>query len=147
MIFLSGVKRGDSILEIGTGTGYEAAILYEMGLKVYTIEIDPYLAASARDLFTRMEYSIKLYEGNGIGGLEEHAPYSGIIIAASIPRLALISSLRIQLSPGGGRLVAPVGKRHHQMLTIIERKHTCYATWSIDEYPVSFVPLVPGLSS
>ncbi|MEW5817900.1 MAG: rRNA adenine N-6-methyltransferase family protein, partial [Spirochaetota bacterium] len=152
MIFNAGLKSGDKVLEIGTGTGYEAAVLAEMGVKVFTIEIDKQTAEKANRILVNLGYKIdkqlknkqrrkdgikrfnriktyflnrekiELYWGNGRNGLEEYSPFKGIIVAASIPNINDIKNLVSQLSPKRGRLVVPVGSRYEQTLHIIERQ-------------------------
>jgi protein-L-isoaspartate(D-aspartate) O-methyltransferase len=135
MIAEAGVARGDKVLEIGTGTGYEAAILAEMGARVFTIEIDGFLAQTANRVLVQLGYKsgkgspqarrgkpIRLYWGDGRQGLAGEAPFDGIIVAASIPDLRQVRHLAAQLSASGGRMVVPVGDRQEQMLYIIERR-------------------------
>jgi protein-L-isoaspartate(D-aspartate) O-methyltransferase len=128
MIAEVGVSRSDKVLEIGTGTGYEAAILAEMGARVFTIEIDRFLAETANRVLVLLGYKsgkgkpIRLYWGDGRQGLAEEAPFDGIIVAASIPDLRQVRHLAAQLSAAGGRMVVPVGDRLEQELHIIERK-------------------------
>lgn len=152
MIFLTGVSKGDRLLEVGTGTGYQAAVLAEMGVKVFSVEIDRAAADAANTILVRLGYktdkrpqpearrkeglrrhleirrrfpqrgSIELFVGNGQRGLAERCPFNGIIISASVPHLAPVWHLTGQLSSSGGRMIVPVGDRHDQALTILERK-------------------------
>jgi protein-L-isoaspartate(D-aspartate) O-methyltransferase len=126
MIAEVGVTRGDKVLEIGTGTGYQAAILAEMGAKVFTVEIDRFLAETAKRVLTRLGYKsqggpIRLYWGDGRQGLAGQSPFAGIVVAASLPDLRLVLPLAGQLRAAGGRLVVPVGDRQEQELCSIER--------------------------
>jgi len=107
--------RGDErVLEIGTGSGYQAAILAKLAHEVYSIEIDPGLAASARDRLARLGYeNAKVRAGDGSYGWEGAAPFDAIIITAAAPRIP--ARLVTQMKPGG-RLVMPLGGAAHQSL-------------------------------
>jgi protein-L-isoaspartate(D-aspartate) O-methyltransferase len=130
-----------SVLEIGTGSGYQAAILSQLVRQVYSIEVIPELAAEARERLRRLGYrNVDVKAGDGNAGWPEHAPYDGIIVTAAAPKVpaALLAQLR-----NGGRLVMPVGRSGSQELVLIEKS----AVGAIAErniLPVAFVPLVAG---
>ena len=111
--------RKDRVLEIGTGSGYQAAVLCELAGHVYTIEIVPELARSARDTLQRLGFkNVTVREGNGFAGWPEQAPFGRIILTAApaeIPQ-TLISQLA-----RGGRLVAPVGQAEGQELMVVTK--------------------------
>ena len=127
----------DVVLEIGTGSGYQAAILSQLCNQVYTIEYVPALADMARSRFKNLGYkNIECKAGNGYGGWPEHAPFDLIVVAAApehVPQ-PLIDQLK-----NGGRLVIPVG-RHYQKLLLIEKKQDG-STQQHYIAPVSFVPM------
>ena len=101
------VEPGDKVLEIGTGSGYQAAVLAEMGVEVYTVEVIAELAAAAAPLLERLGYErIKMLEADGYFGWEEHAPYDAIVVTAAPDHLP--RPLLLQLAEDG-RLVIPVG--------------------------------------
>ena len=101
------VEPGDKVLEIGTGSGYQAAVLAEMGVEVYTVEVIAELAATAAPLLERLGYErIKMLEADGYFGWEEHAPYDAIVVTAAPDHLP--QPLLLQLAEDG-RLVIPVG--------------------------------------
>jgi protein-L-isoaspartate(D-aspartate) O-methyltransferase len=133
--------KNHRVLEIGTGSGYQAAILAQLVREVYTIEIVPALAQSAARTLRELGYSnITVRQGDGYQGWPEQAPFDGIIVTAAPPELpqALIAQLA-----KGGRLVAPVGLQPVQELILIEKK----ADGSIQRRSicgVSFVPMKPG---
>lgn len=111
---------GMKVLEIGTGSGYQAAVLEEMGLKVYSIEIIPGLAEKTGKLFSDLDLPIKVKNADGYYGWGEHAPFDRIIITAAANHVP--GPLINQLKPGG-RLILPLGNtRLHQTLTVIEKK-------------------------
>ncbi|MEO7119169.1 MAG: protein-L-isoaspartate(D-aspartate) O-methyltransferase [Candidatus Limnocylindrales bacterium] len=126
------------VLDVGTGSGYQAAILAAMGVEVVSVERDPALADAARQRLARLGYQVEVVVGDGSEGLPERAPYDGIIVAAAAP--VVPPPLLEQLAPGG-RLVVPVGDRERQRLTLVERLPD-------DEYlrtdgePCVFVPLI-----
>lgn len=103
------VGTGDTVLEVGTGSGFQAAVLAAMGCKVYSIEIIPELAERARTVLDDLDYDVTVTIGDGHLGWEEHAPYDGIVVTAAphLPPPALLN----QLKPGAA-LVIPVGPPH-----------------------------------
>jgi protein-L-isoaspartate(D-aspartate) O-methyltransferase len=112
------VKKRDKILEIGTGSGYQAAILAEMGAKVYTIERFRELFLKAQRILTSLGYSADFFYGDGYEGKQQYGPFDGIIITAAAPDVP--ESLLKQLKTGG-RLVVPVGNSGSQVMTVMER--------------------------
>jgi protein-L-isoaspartate(D-aspartate) O-methyltransferase len=100
------VKRGDKVLEIGTGSGYQAAVLAHLGVEVYSVEIVPELARAADERLKRLQYAVQVKQGDGYFGWEEHAPYDAIIVTAAPDHVP--QPLTQQLKDGG-RLVIPIG--------------------------------------
>ncbi|MGF1669600.1 MAG: protein-L-isoaspartate(D-aspartate) O-methyltransferase, partial [Balneolaceae bacterium] len=107
------VNKGDKILEIGTGSGYQAAILCEMGASVYSVERHRELYERAMDILKMLGYTVQLKLGDGTKGWSAYAPYDGIIVTAGAPVVPddLIEQLSI-----GGRLVIPVGSEYSQKM-------------------------------
>ena len=138
------VQPGDRILEIGTGSGYQAAILAVMGAHVTTIERHAHLADEARDRLALWSagqagpIDIDVRVGDGSRGVEDGAPWDGIVVTAGSPQIA--NELREQLAIGA-RLVIPVGDRTSQDLRVVERRGpNDWREWS--DGAVVFVPLV-----
>ena len=133
---------GDKVLEIGTGSGYQAAILAELGVQVYSIEIIPALADHAREALGRDGYEdVKLLTGDGYKGWPEHAPFDAVIVTCapdSVPQ-ALVAQLR-----EGGRMIVPVGTDSQRL--VILRKADGRVTRESD-LAVRFVPMVHGRES
>ena len=114
------VKPTDRVLEVGTGTGYQAAILAELASQVWTIERHEVLANKAREILDRLGYAnAHVVQGDGSLGLPEHAPFDKILVAAAAPRIP--ESLLAQLA-NGGRLVVPVGSRFEQQVNVIRKE-------------------------
>ena len=133
------VGGGDRVLEVGTGSGYAAAVLAEIGCRVTTIERNPGLADDARLRLAELGYAdrVDVRAGDGSLGLADEAPWDGIIVAAAAP--AVPAALREQLGDGR-RLVIPVGSRRQQLLLVVERHGNEWV--ERPEGPVVFVPLV-----
>ena len=132
------VQPGDKALEVGTGSGYQAAILAYLGAKVYTIERNPVLAKSARERLARLGYDgVEVIEGDGSEGYPSAAPYAVILVTAAAPVVppALLEQLADQ-----GRLVIPVGDLRHQDLLLSLKKGDQVKTSVLD--PCQFVPLI-----
>ena len=112
------VKKRDKILEIGTGSGYQAAILAEMGAKVYTIERYRDLYIKAQRTLTSLGYSADFFYGDGYEGKPQYGPFDGIIITAAVFEVpdVLLHQLKT-----GGRLVVPLGGSGSQVMTVVER--------------------------
>ncbi|MGC1391595.1 MAG: protein-L-isoaspartate(D-aspartate) O-methyltransferase [Bacteroidales bacterium] len=112
------VKKRDKILEIGTGSGYQAAILAEIGAKVYTIERFRELFLKAQRILTSLGYSADFFYGDGYEGKAQYGPFDGIIITAAASEIpdVLLHQLKT-----GGRLVVPLGDSNSQVMTVIER--------------------------
>ncbi len=134
------VEPGMRVLEIGTGSGYQAAVLAELGARVVSIERVAELAASARERLHRLGYGdrVEVRVGDGSLGDPAGAPWPRIMATAAAPRVPV--PLREQLDPDGGRLVLPVGGRAHQNLLVVERHGNEWIERS--DGPVVFVPLV-----
>ena len=131
------VEPGNKILEIGTGSGYQACILMELGAKVYTIEYNKVLYERTRKFLPLMGYKPKFFHGDGSKGLPRHAPYDRIIVTAGAPNVP--ESLRQQLNIGG-ILIIPVGDSDRQLMYRITRtSETDFRRESFDYF--SFVPL------
>ena len=139
MTELLDVEAGDRILEIGTGSGYQAAILARLGARVTTIERHPDLADQARErLKTLGIEGVDLRTGDGSQGDADGAPWDGIVVTAAAP--AVPDALREQLGIGA-RLVIPVGPRYQQDLIVVERRGA--NDWDeLSDGAVVFVPLV-----
>jgi protein-L-isoaspartate(D-aspartate) O-methyltransferase len=130
---------GSRILEIGTGSGYQAAVLAEMGARVISVERYEDLADIARERLEALEYeNVTVVVGDGTLGWPEKAPYDGIIVTAAAP--AIPESLRAQLAVGG-RLVCPVGSRDLQQLKAVFRESEDRYT-EHDSIRCMFVPLI-----
>lgn len=138
MTELLNVKRHHKVLEIGTGSGYQAAILAELAKEVYTLERFPKLAESAKEVLKELGYKkIHVLVGDGTLGYPPAAPYDRIIVTAAAPKVP--DSLLDQLGPGG-RLVIPVGSRHRQNLEVWDHKEDEFKK-SVN-VPVVFIPLI-----
>ncbi len=132
------VKPGDKILEIGTGSGYQASVLVELGAQVYTIEYQKKLYQKTIRFLPKLGYQPHMYQGDGSKGMPRFAPYDGIIVTAGAPSVPeeLIQQLKI-----GGRLVIPVGNNDIQSMVLVQK---------VDENKIkkkqfnnfSFVPLL-----
>jgi protein-L-isoaspartate(D-aspartate) O-methyltransferase len=140
MTHLLEVKPGDRILEIGTGSGYQAAVLARLAGEVYSVEIVEELGKRAAETLARLGYvKVKTSIGDGYQGWAEHAPYDGIVVTAAPDHVP--PALVAQLKPGG-RLVIPVGGLFQDLMVIA--KAADGTTTSTTIVPVRFVPLVRG---
>jgi len=132
------LKKGLKVLEIGTGSGYQAAILLEMGMKVYTIERNENIYHRTQKLFDRLGLRILMKLGDGTIGWEEYAPFDGIIVTAGSPTIP--EKLKKQLAVNG-RMVIPVGGRSTQTMTILTK--IAEDKLKIEKIPYfAFVPLI-----
>jgi protein-L-isoaspartate(D-aspartate) O-methyltransferase len=135
---LLAVEPGQRILEIGTGSGYQAAVLAQMGASVYSIEIVAELGRQAQKDLDSLDYeTIHLKIGDGYQGWPRYAPFNGIIVTCAPTRIP--EPLKIQLAEGG-RMVVPVGPRHHQQLVLLTKKSGEVRQEKVVD--VRFVPMV-----
>ncbi len=132
------VGKESVVLEVGTGSGYQAAVLSQLVRQVYTLELVPELASEASERLHRLGYdNVEVRQGDGYHGWVEHAPYDGIIVTAAAPNIpgALTDQLR-----DGARLVIPVGEAYGPQRLLVVTKHA----GKVDEriiLPVAFVPM------
>jgi protein-L-isoaspartate(D-aspartate) O-methyltransferase len=132
------INTGDKVLEIGTGSGYQACILVELGAKVYTIERQEKLYERTSKVLPYMGYKPKFFLGDGSRGIAKHAPYDKIIVTAGAPTVPdeLLKQLKV-----GGILVIPVGDQQSQkMVTVLKVGENDYEKIVLDTF--RFVPLV-----
>jgi protein-L-isoaspartate(D-aspartate) O-methyltransferase len=134
------VKKRDKILEIGTGSGYQAAILVEMGAKVYTIERYRELFLKAQRTLTSLGYNADFFYGDGYEGKPQYSPFDGIVITAAAPEVP--QALLLQLKTGG-RLVVPLGNSGSQVMTVVERTGTDSFEYT-EHGNFVFVPMLKG---
>ena len=137
MTEVANISRGEKVLEIGTGSGYQAAILGEIAREVYTIEIVPELAERARNLLRELRYSnVQVRTGDGYAGWKEHAPFDAIVVTAApdhVPQ-ALVDQLAVN-----GRMIIPVGTGEQEMRVITKTPRGVTEQKTLS---VRFVPLV-----
>ena len=132
--------RPDKVLEVGTGCGYQTAVLSPLVKEVYSVERIPELLRKTKQRLRELDiYNVRFRLGDGWQGWPKYAPYDGIIVAAAAPELP--EMLLEQLAPGG-RLVMPVGPAGAQELTIVTRMDDHFESRPLGG--VSFVPLVKG---
>ena len=136
---VAGVRPGDRVLDVGCGSGYQAAVLAELGAEVFAVERIPELASRAAETLSVLEFEdqVSVHCCDGSVGLSEHAPFDAITVGAAAPRfpVALFEQLRLH-----GRLVVPVGKRSGQWLQVVLRSPEGAAVSRA--VPCRFVPLV-----
>jgi len=135
------ITKGDKILEIGTGSGYQASVLAEMGVEVYSVERVYNLHEKATAILKELNYNVSTFYSDGFIGLQDYAPFDGIIITAAIPSIPqnLLKQLKIN-----GKLVAPVGisGNTQQMKRIIRINETKFEEQHHGMF--SFVPMLKG---
>ncbi len=132
------LKPGQKVLELGTGSGYQAAILFEMGMEVYSIERNYDILLETQKLFDRLGIRVKTKCADGTLGWNEYAPFDGIVVTAGSPSVPL--SLKTQLAING-RMVIPVGDKYSQKLKIVSKINTDkFEEEDIPEF--KFVPLI-----
>jgi protein-L-isoaspartate(D-aspartate) O-methyltransferase len=133
-------EQGMKILEVGTGSGYQAAVLAEMGMKVFTIERQKELYLKSQILLTSLKYRVNFFYGDGYQGLPTYGPFDRILITAAAPEIPaeLTGQLKI-----GGRLVVPVGNTNSQVMTLVEKLgESEYRTTQHGSFV--FVPMLGG---
>ncbi len=142
MTELLDLRPEDRVLEVGTGCGYQAAVLATIAARVYTVEVVPELARDAAERLASLGYdNVDVRPGDGFAGWPEEAPFDAVIVTAAPERVppALIE----QLKPGG-RMVIPLGPVHNLQILHVGAKAKDGTFKTVPTLPVSFVPMVPG---
>jgi protein-L-isoaspartate(D-aspartate) O-methyltransferase len=118
MIELLALEPGQRVLEVGTGLGYQAAVMAEMGAEVFSVEVVEEFAEAAEARFSALGYGVQVRVGDGSRGWDEHAPYDAVLVTAAAPEppRELIEQLKL-----GGRMVVPLGPADVQKLSVIEK--------------------------
>lgn len=135
------IKAGDKILEVGTGSGYQTAVLLEMGAKVFSIERQKELFDKTQILLRKMNYRVQLFYGDGYAGLPMYGPFDKIIVTAGAPFIPELLKQQIKIS---GRIVVPVGEEKQKMLLLIKKAENDFEI--TDHGDFAFVPLLTGKS-
>ena len=134
---------GKKVLEVGTGSGYQAAVLAQTGCRVWSIEIFRVLAEEARGRLDRLGYGkVRVRHGDGYAGWPEEAPFDAILVTAAAESIP--PALLEQLSPGG-RLVMPVGEQFPYQELVLVQKDSAGRIDSRELFPVRFVPFLRGI--
>ena len=137
------IQKFDKVLEIGTGSGYQAAVLLELGAVVYSIERQKELYLKARDFLPRLGYNPRLFFGDGYKGLPTYGPFDKIIVTAAAP--AVPEELMFQLKTGG-KMVVPAGNSEKQTMYLIKRMdENHFETEKHGSF--IFVPLLKGTAN
>jgi len=137
------IKRFEKVLEVGTGSGYQAAVLCEMGVSLYTIERQRSLYDFARVLLPRLGYHPQFFFGDGYLGLPTYGPFDKIIVTAGAGAVPPLLKEQLVI---GGRMVIPVGEREVQVMKIIVRTgENDYSETDAGNFV--FVPLLPGVAN
>ena len=132
------IKKGNKILEIGTGSGYQAAVLCEMGAKVYTIERIRELYRKTSSFLPSINYyPKKMIYGDGYEGLEEESPFDGIIVTAGASKIPEKLLLQLKI---GGRMVVPIGENVQKMVLYIKKSETNFEIKNFGDF--QFVPML-----
>jgi len=131
------IKSGDKVLEIGTGSGYQACVLLELGCKVYTIEYNRVLYERTRDFLPQLGYKPYFFYGDGSKGLLTKAPFDKIIVTAGAP---IIPDALLEQLKEGGILIIPVGDREKQSMVRIRKKNGKFFKEEFANF--AFVPLL-----
>jgi len=135
------IKKNDKVLEIGTGSGYQAAVLAQMGAKVYSIERHKPLYLEAKELLLKLHYNVNVFLGDGFIGLPDLAPFDKIIITCGAPEIPVKLLLQLKI---GGIMVVPVDKNGTQdMLKIIKKSDKDFDVSSHGKF--MFVPMLKGV--
>jgi len=113
------LEPGQRVLEVGTGLGYQAAVMAELGCEVFSVEVVEEFAEAAQARFAALGYDVKVRAGDGARGWAEHAPYDAVLITAAAPEPPF--DLLEQLRPGG-RMVVPLGGLDVQKLSVVEKQ-------------------------
>lgn len=131
------LSPGQKVLEVGTGSGYQAAVLVQMGMKVYSIERQKELFDQTKPLLQKLGYNLYQKFGDGYAGLPNHAPFDGIIVTAGAPEIpkALLLQLKI-----GARLVIPVGINTQRMKVVLKKSETDFEVQDYGDF--RFVPML-----
>ena len=137
------VRKRDKILEIGTGSGYQAAILTVMGARVYTIERHRDLFYKAQQTLESLGYSADFFFGDGYEGKPQYGPFDGIVITAAAPEVPL---KLLQQLKAGGRMVVPVGSSNSQIMTLVEKTGDDTFEYTYHGNFV-FVPMLKGIGN
>jgi protein-L-isoaspartate(D-aspartate) O-methyltransferase len=137
------VRKRDKILEIGTGSGYQAAILVAMGAKVFTIERHRDLFYKAQQTLESLGYSADFFFGDGYEGKPQYGPFDGILITAAAPE---IPQKLLQQLKTGGRMVVPVGSSDSQVMTVVEKRVDDTFGYTTHGNFV-FVPMLKGIGN
>ena len=119
MLELLELEPGQRVLEVGTGLGYQAAVMAELGCEVFSVEVVEEFAEAAQARFAALGYDVKVRAGDGARGWAEHAPYDAVLITAAAPEPPF--DLLEQLRPGG-RMVVPLGGLDVQKLSVVEKQ-------------------------
>lgn len=137
---LLNIRKNEKVLEVGTGSGYQAAVLFELGAKVYTIERQKELFVKAQSFLHEIGYSPALFFGDGYKGLPKFAPFDKILVTAGAPNIPEILKQQLKIK---GKMVIPVGTENRQEMTVVQRI-------SENEFTIEkhggfvFVPLLKG---